>query len=119
MIESGQQIPSSWMATTDHETSTHAFSEVMAIPQIYSNAQPHPIRVELGNDGQQYMIVDSKYLSQNTEGIQTYICMRKCYKALPTFESAHWSAHSPPERFLSSILLFLEFILQIKNLYFK
>ncbi|KAK3751475.1 hypothetical protein QZH41_009187 [Actinostola sp. cb2023] len=67
VIESGQQIPSSWMATTDHETSTHAFSEVMAIPQIYSNAQPHPIRVELGNDGQQYMIVDSKYLSQNTE----------------------------------------------------
>lgn len=69
IIESGQQIPTSWMAAT--EASTQALAEVMAIPQSYSNAQPHPFRVEMGNNGQQYMIVDSKYLTQCTEGMNS------------------------------------------------
>lgn len=63
MSESGRHIPSTWIAATDNPT--HTLTEV-AIPQTTNQSQP--LRVEIGNDGQQYMIVDSKYLSQCTEG---------------------------------------------------
>jgi len=67
MIENDQHnSPSSWIAASE-VASTHALAEVMAIPQTTTH-QSQPFHIELGNDGQQYMIVDSKYLTQCTEG---------------------------------------------------
>ena len=73
--ESMQQIPSIWMPANNQGSTTQTFREVMTMPQIYSNSQAHPFRVEMSNDGQQYMIVDRKYLPQISEG-KTYMNAR-------------------------------------------
>lgn len=67
VLKNARPISSTWSDTNDHAVANY-LAEVATVPQIYSQTQPNHIRVELGNDGQQYMIMDGKYFSENAQG---------------------------------------------------
>ncbi|XP_031566486.1 uncharacterized protein LOC116301519 [Actinia tenebrosa] len=71
VLEKARPISSTWSDPNDHEVANY-LAEVVTVPQVYSQAQPNHLRVELGNDGQQYMIVDGKYFSENAQDMGAF-----------------------------------------------